>query len=113
MIDRLAYNPKHDYLMHVGDLIAKGPNPSEVISSMSKTNITGVRGNHDQKVIEWRAWIEWVQSHKGGRAWLRDLENKYDIGGESAIEKMKKEKGKKWKIPDGWMFGKEHYRIAR
>lgn len=108
-MSRLSYNHKSDYLMHVGDLLAKGPASSEVVTELAQSNVTGVRGNHDQKVIEWRAWIEWVQSHKGGRAWLRDMESKTA----AEIEALKKKSGKKWKIPDKWKFGSEHYWLAR
>ncbi|KAG8824604.1 hypothetical protein FRC17_009067 [Serendipita sp. 399] len=106
----VSYSESKDYLMHVGDLIAKGPASSKVIHAMSHSNITGVRGNHDQKVIEWRAWIEWVESYQGGSEWLKDMESK----SESELEEMKKTtKKRKWKIPDGWRFGGEHYWIAR
>ena len=41
---------------------------------------------------------------------MRDMESKTD----SELEGMKKKAGKrKWKIPDGWDFGGEHYWIAR
>ncbi|CAG7852860.1 SubName: Full=Uncharacterized protein {ECO:0000313/EMBL:CCA72927.1} [Serendipita indica DSM 11827] len=110
LLSTVKYSEHSDYLIHVGDLVAKGPHSDHVLSTVSHANVTGVRGNHDQKVIEWRQWIEWVQSHHGGRAWLRDMESKTD----SELEDMKKKAGKrKWKIPDGWEFGGEHYLIAR
>jgi predicted phosphodiesterase len=110
ILSSVSYSESSDYLIHVGDLVAKGPSSPQVLQTVSHANITGVRGNHDQKVIEWRAWIEWVQSHKGGRAWLRDMESKTP----EEIDNLKKKSGKrKWKIPDGWKFGGEHYWIAR
>lgn len=105
----ISYNPSKDYLLHVGDILAKGPSSAAVIHQLAAANVTGVRGNHDQKVIEWRAWLEWVQSHRGGRAWLKDMEAKT---GEE-IDALRKKSGKKWKIPDGWEFAGEHYWLAR
>ncbi|PVF95687.1 Metallo-dependent phosphatase [Serendipita vermifera] len=110
ILSSVSYSESSDYLIHVGDLVAKGPSSPQVLNTMSHANVTGVRGNHDQKVIEWKAWIEWVQSHKGGRAWLRDMESKT----EEELDDLKRKTNKhKWKIPDGWKFGGEHYWIAR
>lgn len=64
MLHTVRYDPTNDLLIHVGDLLAKGPDSPLVVQSMAYSNVTGVRGNHDQKVIEWRSWIQWVQSHK-------------------------------------------------
>jgi hypothetical protein len=105
----ISYDPSKDYLIHVGDLLAKGPSTPAVLHQLSTANVTGVRGNHDQKVIEWRAWLEWVQSHRGGRAWLKDMESKTD----EEVDALRKKSGKKWKIPEGWKFAGEHYWLAR
>ena len=97
---------------------------------MSTHNITGVRGNHDQMVIEWRAWLEWIRSlerHAGSR-WLLELEEKWEEGNldgklenDSNTEtwvKVQMHKGRKdhkwWsKVPKGWKLFSDHYRIAR
>jgi hypothetical protein len=70
------YVPSRDVLITVGDIIAKAPlNGSlDVLESLSRYNATGVRGNHDQKVIEWRGWLNWITSLSGGQRWLRHLE---------------------------------------
>ena len=75
---KVDFNPSNDLLIHVGDIVAKGPHVGSmsVLSYMSTHNITGVRGNHDEKVIEWRGWIDWVESHEGGVEWLMNLEKK-------------------------------------
>lgn len=64
MLNTVQYNPETDLLVHVGDLVAKGPDSANVMKTISTHNVTGVRGNHDQKVIEWRGWIEWVLSQE-------------------------------------------------
>ncbi|KAI0322580.1 Metallo-dependent phosphatase-like protein [Amylostereum chailletii] len=73
------YHPERDRLIHTGDIIVKGTlaGSRTVLSYMTKHNVTGVRGNHDQMVLEWRAWIEWVQSFSEGRTWLATVEQKW------------------------------------
>lgn len=97
---------------------------------MSKHNISGVRGNHDQQVIEWRAWINWIQDleDRAGSQWLLDLDEKWEkeqqsgaLKDESATqawvktEMSKGEEDRKWwsRIPKGWKLFSDHYRIAR
>jgi hypothetical protein len=97
---------------------------------MSEHNISGVRGNHDQTVIEWRAWLDWIHGleDRAGSRWLSELEEKWeeaDLGGESEsdsdtetwVKAQKRRAGKdhKWwsRIPKGWKLFSDHYRIAR
>lgn len=97
---------------------------------MSKHNISGVRGNHDQKVIEWRAWLDWIQGLEDGAGsrWLLELEEKWEKDHKSGAlkddsdtqvwvetEKSKGREDHKWwsKIPKGWKFFSDHYQIAR
>ncbi|KAL7417133.1 Metallo-dependent phosphatase-like protein [Mrakia frigida] len=60
LLKKLNYQPKKDVLLHVGDTVAKGPDPLEVLALLRKYEVMGVRGNHDQPVIEWRSWMEHV-----------------------------------------------------
>ena len=63
----------------------------DVLDYMTTHNVTGVRGNHDQKVIEWRGWIDWVESHEEGAEWLTELEKKHlSVDGWKEYEKVKK-----------------------
>jgi predicted phosphodiesterase len=96
-------------LFHLGDFVAKGPDSLQILSQFSDANVTGVRGNHDQMVIEWRAWIEWVEEHRRGKSWLKKLERKYKHGFHSKKPKHKL----KWAIPRHWEFMGDHYNIAR
>jgi hypothetical protein len=60
LLSRLSYSPRTDALFHVGDLVSKS-NVSEslaVVQYMRESGIKGVRGNHDQGVLEWRNWFE-------------------------------------------------------
>lgn len=97
---------------------------------MSKHNISGVRGNHDQQVIEWRAWLEWFHGldDRAGSRWLLELEEKWDLDHQSGAlkddkdtkawvetERRKGRKDRKWwsRIPKGWKLFSGHYQIAR
>ena len=109
LLRKVAYDPKSDVLVHLGDIVAKGPHPKRILSTFAAQNITGVRGNHDQKVIQWRAFMNWVQEQKGGRDWFEDLvqmnlnPKKY--------KKLRKSK-KKFQTPDE-AWGAEHWHIAK
>lgn len=90
-----------------------------VLSYMTTNNITGVRGNHDQKVIEWRGWLEWIGKLEGGKHWLNDFHAKAEAASpddpEAWAEKHIKKTKSKWgkKIPAGWKILSDHYRVAR
>ncbi|EJD07132.1 Metallo-dependent phosphatase [Fomitiporia mediterranea MF3/22] len=120
LLNKAHYNIQTDHIIHAGDIVAKGPHDGslDVLTYMTKHNITGVRGNHDQMVIGWRAWIEEVLSHPGGAKWLKDLERKSKRERKAYIKALRKavERGKEeqWKrIPEDWEFMSDHYTIAR
>ncbi|KAH9068310.1 calcineurin-like phosphoesterase [Lactarius deliciosus] len=132
LLKQISYNGDKDTLIHLGDIIAKGPHEGSlsVLSFMSTHNITGVRGNHDQMVIEWRAWLNWVQDLEAGAGsrWLLGLEEKWkrgNVSGEldddSDTEDWVKEqmrdgrKDRKWwsRVPKGWKLFSDHYQVAR
>ncbi len=133
LLDQVSYNKRKDTFIHLGDITTKGPHEGSlsVLSFMSKHNISGVRGNHDQEVIEWRAWLDWIHGleARAGSRWLEELEEKWekDHQGSGALEdeserkawvKMEMRKGRKhrkwWSlIPKGWKLFSDHYRIAR
>ncbi|KAF7308710.1 Phosphoric monoester hydrolase [Mycena chlorophos] len=121
LLDKLDYKPASDTLIHVGDIVAKGPHHGSmnVLKYMASHNITGVRGNHDQKVIEWRAWLDWINRTNGGAVWLAELhaaaeEDDPDDPEEWAEKRLKNDRTR-WskKIPDGWKLLSDHYRVAR
>ncbi|KAF7374861.1 Phosphoric monoester hydrolase [Mycena sanguinolenta] len=123
LLDKLSFDPASDVLLHVGDIIAKGPHEDSmsILAYMTTHNVTGVRGNHDQMVIEWRAWLEWIGQLDGGSHFLTQFHAKVDEAdpddpeawAEKHIRKTKKQ-SKWWKrIPRGWKILSDHYRIAR
>lgn len=121
-MEKLSYDPTSDALVHVGDILTKGSHNGsmEVLAYMATNNITGVRGNHDQRVIEWRGWINWIRSLPGGSRWLEDIHSKWlEAEAYGAIpdpwlkDEKKKSKSKWWgKIPDGWTLFSDHFNVA-
>ncbi|PFH53019.1 hypothetical protein AMATHDRAFT_138714, partial [Amanita thiersii Skay4041] len=73
LLSSLSYDSSTDTLLHVGDILTKGTHEGSLdfLSFASSNSIIGVRGNQDQKVIEWRSWIEWVLSKQGGKTFLQ------------------------------------------
>ncbi|KAK8849385.1 hypothetical protein IAR55_004717 [Kwoniella newhampshirensis] len=106
LMDNLKYDPTNDRLIHVGDLIAKGLKNEEVLWWMNERRIFGVRGNHDQPVIQWRAWMEWA----GGADWEAYMDSLGAGAEEGAIQTLSKE-GKRF--PENWEWKGEHWKIAR
>ncbi|EMD33336.1 hypothetical protein CERSUDRAFT_98453 [Gelatoporia subvermispora B] len=84
LLDTLSYDPSHDSIILAGDMLAKsthagslavldflaqhGPCTDASLSHSFAPNpmpyshagrVYAVRGNHDQMVVQWRAWREW------------------------------------------------------
>lgn len=125
LLNKISYDPQKDTLIHLGDFTTKAPveDSLTVLSFMESNKVLGVRGNNDQKVLEWRAWMDWILSQPGGRKWLRKVDDHWSDY-ELALEKddmsafdpypssMKKPN---WghKVPKGWKPLGDHYRVAR
>ena len=86
---------------------------------MSANNILGVRGNNDQKVIEWKAWMEWIVSLPGGKEWLQDTDSQWShIDGDEGHAEFNtwlKKSHEKWQayVPSDWKLQGKHYKVAR
>ena len=112
--------------IHVGDIVTRGPHKDSMtlLTYLATNNVTGVRGNNDQKVVEWRGWLNWITSLSGGKDWLDQLE-KMSLDTETDESKLIKWMGdqrnaaskddrKWWKlIPDDWVLFSDHYKVAR
>ena len=112
--------------IHVGDIVTRGPHEDSMalLTYLASNNITGVRGNNDQKVVEWRGWLDWITSLPGGKAWLDHLEKvapSSDANKRKLLDWMEhqrkaasKEDKKWWKrIPEKWVLFSDHYKVAR
>ncbi|KAI6125079.1 Metallo-dependent phosphatase-like protein [Pisolithus croceorrhizus] len=131
LLDKLSYDPRSDTLIHVGDIVTKGgvSGSVAVLSFLSSNNITGVRGNNDQDVIEWRAWRNWIRSLPGGREWLDKIDREHpvdddedededdddDDDDELRVAFWSEPSNKDWedKVPKGWKLFQRHYNVAR
>lgn len=60
LLDTVAF-ASGDRLVFVGDLVARGPDSLGVLDVVRRTGAIVVRGNHEQKLLDWRrdrtAWI--------------------------------------------------------
>jgi hypothetical protein len=57
LLDLVKYDEKDD-LLFLGDLLSRGPRPLGVLSIMRRTGARGVRGNHDDVLLKWRARVQ-------------------------------------------------------
>ncbi len=61
LLDRVAF-ASGDRLVFVGDLIARGPDSRGVLDIARTTGAIVVRGNHEQKLLDWRdARKKWIR----------------------------------------------------
>jgi calcineurin-like phosphoesterase family protein len=125
LLNRISYDVQKDTLIHLGDITTKSAveDSLAVVSFLENNKILGVRGNNDQKVLEWRAWMDWILSQPGGREWLREVDDHWpdyellpENGDMSSFDSypssMKKADWEK-KIPKGWKLLGDHYQVAR
>lgn len=97
LLTRLSYNSNNDTLLFVGDLVAKSTTDSTLstVTLMRHIGAIGVRGNHEEGVIQWRRWMEsygplgrevpssssaeptstGLRAHKGKQGWMGDTED--------------------------------------
>lgn len=126
LLRKVDYDPSSDVLIHTGDILAKGArkNSFKVLDLLIAHKVRGVRGNHDQKVIEWRNWIDYIDTLPGGSRWLARLERRWKASGgeegdlpgwveEEALTSSEAEKRLLKLIPKGWLMFSDHYEIAR
>ncbi|KAI1316755.1 hypothetical protein EDD11_009493 [Mortierella claussenii] len=57
-LSKIRFDRKRDVLILAGDLVAKGPQSLEVIDRAIELDAKCVRGNHDDKVIRWRGYLD-------------------------------------------------------
>lgn len=54
LLEEVAFDPRADHLVSVGDLVGKGPDGAGVVRFLRMGGHCAVRGNHDDKVLRWR-----------------------------------------------------------
>jgi hypothetical protein len=55
LVAKVAFTPKVDHLIFVGDLLVRGPDPRGTLAVARALGATIVRGNHEQKLLAGRA----------------------------------------------------------
>ncbi|KAK4689391.1 bis(5'-nucleosyl)-tetraphosphatase (symmetrical), partial [Tremellales sp. Uapishka_1] len=106
LMDKISFDEAQHRIIHVGDLIAKGEKNNEVLSWMRQRRVSGVRGNHDQPVLQWRAWMEWA----GGDDYLAFVDSIGAGGGKSVATALNKANKM---YPTDWEWGGQHWQIAK
>ncbi|KAJ2378038.1 hypothetical protein H4S02_007478, partial [Coemansia sp. RSA 2611] len=94
LLCKLKFKRDEDQVVLVGDLVAKGPESVGVVRRARQINAWCVRGNHDDRVIRWREFLD------GPGATLS----------ESELKSLEKSGGLPY---DDFKVGKDHYQIAR
>jgi hypothetical protein len=51
LLAKVDFNKKHDHLILAGDMVSKGPDSPGVVDLAMKLGATGVRGNHEDRII--------------------------------------------------------------
>lgn len=51
LLEKVKFDEKHDHLILTGDMISKGPDSPGVVDLAMKLGATGVRGNHEDRII--------------------------------------------------------------
>ncbi|KAF9178495.1 hypothetical protein BGZ51_007738 [Haplosporangium sp. Z 767] len=90
-LKQIKYDAKADLIILAGDIVAKGPQSHEVIDKARSINAKCVRGNHDDKVIRWKGYLDSLDPKQ-----RKKLEN--DLDGS---------------VPADLAGDSEHYRIAK
>ncbi|KAI9503793.1 Metallo-dependent phosphatase-like protein [Coemansia spiralis] len=58
LLDAVNFRQGSDQVILVGDLVAKGPDSIGVIRKAQSINAWATRGNHDDRVIRWREFLD-------------------------------------------------------
>jgi hypothetical protein len=51
LLDKVKFDAKHDHLILAGDMVSKGPDSAGVVDLAMKLGATGVRGNHEDRIL--------------------------------------------------------------
>ena len=51
LLAKVKFDEKNDHLVLAGDMISKGPDSPGVVDLAMKLGATGIRGNHENRVI--------------------------------------------------------------
>jgi hypothetical protein len=136
LLAKIDYDADRDVFVSVGDLVAKGPKPLEVLQQMRTLGVKAVRGNHDQpvsarflslydrvgplttmplspcprlQVIQWRSWFEKYLP----TSTFTGSEEEQAKAFATAVGDLSLADAQKIGFPKEWVWEGEHFQIAR
>ena len=136
LLAKIDYDAEKDLFVSVGDLVAKGPKPLEVLRQMRTLGVKAVRGNHDQpasavlsyksalellttrlsfaaclpQVIQWRSWFEKYLPTSSFTGTEEELAEALA----TAVSNLSLSDAQRLgPIPKEWVWEGEHFQIAR
>lgn len=130
LLRKVEYSPAAgDVLVHTGDIITRGARTgsTKVLDWLAKHDVSGVRGNNDQAVIDWKGWRDWISSTSAGKAWLHSLDREWEkantktssnaLDPDAWVKEHRKSsprRHKTWwrRVPEDWKMFREHYLVA-
>ncbi|KAM0439646.1 hypothetical protein ACHAPT_000738 [Fusarium lateritium] len=71
LLKKVSFDPEHDHIVAVGDMVNKGPKTPELINRLIELKASAVRGNHEDRVI--LAWSA-LNAQQGVGAYLNSEE---------------------------------------
>jgi hypothetical protein len=79
LLREVGFDAKTDQLILAGDLVAKGPASQEVVHAARELGALGVRGNHDDHLLQWKsgAKVKLKDTHRQAAESLTDADWKY------------------------------------
>ncbi|KAF9132337.1 hypothetical protein BGW39_000358 [Mortierella sp. 14UC] len=63
-LKQIKFDASQDEIIFAGDMVAKGPQSLEVIDKAIELKARCVRGNHDDKVLRWRGYLDNLSKNK-------------------------------------------------
>ncbi|KAF9958143.1 hypothetical protein BGZ72_000820 [Mortierella alpina] len=129
-LSSVRFDTKRDFLVLAGDLVAKGPQSLEVIDRARQLGAKCVRGNHEDKIIRWRGYLDSLSkserealTNESDDSQEDDSEDGYDdeislaeifSSNDSSLDgSLQRQRKRKPKVPSDLNRRSEHYEIAR
>lgn len=91
LLEKVKFDKKRDHLILAGDMISKGPDSKGVVDLAMKLGATGIRGNHEDRVLE--EWSRMMGENVEGEN-EEDVEESPESGKELLDEPKEKVLGK-------------------
>ncbi|KAF9316728.1 hypothetical protein BG003_001639 [Podila horticola] len=117
-LNQIGYDSSQDQLILAGDMVAKGADSLRVIDKARALNALCVRGNHDDKVIRWRGYLNSLTAQQL-QALDLDSQTRPEIANIDALPEYDPERpdlrplAQLRSIPADLVENSEHHRIAK